>query len=413
MQQEIKVPFLQTYRSIILKNEKGEEHNITPIVAEVSIYEDLFSNVLTGEVVLADDVAASDLLFLTGNEKLTIELFKDSDSNEVEIKEFFVFTTTDLKRLKQASEVYKFQFISFEGVLNKHTRVYSAFNGTNSSSVQKLYNEYIASEKPFEVEPTIGNFKFVMPSWTPFEGINWYAGRSVSEESGGSYFLFYETMKGFNFKCVETLITKQPSFEYFYEPAGKSVVSKNIQNIREYDVINLGNTLQGVDENYTTLWTNDIIRKKIVKKRFEIEKDNKGILNDSLIGVSGEKNGFDISLKERRDIYGSKVILKNETRNIHSQTQNYTYDSIQTKLSAIRQFSNLKIRFLAFGTRKYNVGDIIELKLLQTKMITDKNKNDSENKILSGKYIVSAIRYIYKAQDFHISVEALKDSRKN
>lgn len=409
---ELTIPFLQTYRSVKLRNKDGKEYNITSAVYEISIFEDLFSNTLSGELLMTDSVGASDLMNLTGNEKLTIELFTDPSNDEVEIKEFYVYSVTSRLRNNPTSEVYKLQFVSFESILNEHTRVYSAIEGTNSEAVKHLFSQYIASEKPFEVESTSGSFKFVMPSWTPFEAINWYAGRSVSAESGGSYFLFYETMKGFNFKSVEKLITASPVYEYRYEPAGTTFAAKDPSNIREYEVVNMGDTIKGVKENYTTLWTNDLIRKKIVKKRFEIEEDNKGKLNDGeLIGVA-DQNGFGVSLKSRRDVFGSEVIIKPETRNVHSATQTYTYDSIQTKLSAMRQFSNLKIRFLAFGHRKMKVGDVIDMKFLQTKMITTENKDDSEDKLLSGRYLVTAIRYIFKAQDFHMSVEAVKDSRK-
>lgn len=409
---ELTIPFLGTYRSVKLKNKDGKEYNITSVVYEISIFEDLFSNSLSGELVFADNMGASDLMNLTGNEKLTIEIFAEPGSDEVEIKEFYVYSTTNRIRNNPTSEVYKLQFVSFESVLNEHTRVYSAIEGTNSSAVQQLFSQYIASEKPFEVESTSGSFKFVMPSWTPFEGINWYAGRSVSSESNGSYFLFYETMKGYNFKSVEKLITSNPVYEYRYEPAGTTFAAKDPSNIREYEIVNMGDTIKGVTENYTTLWTNDLVRKKYVKKRFEVEEDNKGKLNDALIGVA-DQNGFGVSLKSRRDVFGSEVIIKPETRNVHSATQTYNYDSIQTKLSAMRQFSNLKIRFLAFGNRKMKVGDVIDMKFLQTKLITSENKDDAEDKLLSGKYLVTAIRYIFKAQDFHMSVEAVKDTRKS
>lgn len=409
---ELTIPFLGTYRSVKLKNKDGKEFNITSFVSEISIFEDLFSNSLSGELLMVDNVGASDLMNLTGNEKLTIEIFAEPGSDEVEIKEFYVYSVSSRLKNNPTSEVYKLHFISFESVLNEHTRVYSAIEGTNSEAVKQLFSQYIGSEKPFEVESTSGSFKFVMPSWTPFECINWYAGRSVSSESGGSYFLFYETMKGYNFKSVEKLITLSPVYEYRYEPAGTTFLAKDPSNIREYEIVNMGDTIKGVAENYTTLWTNDLIRKKFVKKRFEIEEDNKGKLNDTLIGVA-DQNGFGVSLKSRRDVFGSKVIIKPETRNVHSATQTYYYDSIQTKLSAMRQFSNLKIRFLAFGHRKMKVGDVIDMKFLQTKMITTENKDDSEDKLLSGKYLVTAIRYIFKAQDFHMSVEAVKDSRKS
>ena len=47
-------PFLQTFRSVKLKNAEGKEYNITASVSELSIYEDIFSNTLSGEILFVD-----------------------------------------------------------------------------------------------------------------------------------------------------------------------------------------------------------------------------------------------------------------------------------------------------------------------------------------------------------------------
>ena len=205
------LPFINTYRSIRLTNGKGMVYNITSMVAELSIFEDIFSNTLSGELVIADGNGASDIMNVTGNDKLTVELFHGED---IQIHEFYVYATTNRIRNNNTSEVYKLQFCSLESILNENTRLYSAFTGTNAESVRSIFRNYIGSSKPLGVEETHGQFKFVMPSWTPFEAINFYAGRSVSEESKGSFFLFYETMRGFNFRCLDTLLQEEPDLTY-------------------------------------------------------------------------------------------------------------------------------------------------------------------------------------------------------
>jgi hypothetical protein len=407
---ETNLPFLQTFRNVKIKNSKGKEFNITSYIQELSIYEELFSNTLSGELVFVDSDGAADTIEITGNERLTVEIYRDDKEADVDIYEFYVYSANNRLRLNPTSEIFSMHFISVESTLNEHTRVYSAINGTNDNAIKELL-KYIGTTKKLETEETSGSFKYVMPSWTPFEGINWYCGRSVSSTSKGSYFLFYETLKGFNFKSVESLITQPSSFSFHHSPAGTTVIAKDVSNIKEFEVINMGDSLKGVSENYTTLWSDDLLRKKITKNRFEFSKDNKGKLNDALLAVA-EDNGFGIDLKERRDVFGSNVMLRQETRNTHTQTKGYSYDSIQPKLSAMRQFSNLKIRFLAYGNRKMKAGDVIDLNFLHAKTITKENKETAEDKLLSGKYLITAIRYIFKVQDFHIAVEAVKDTRK-
>lgn len=386
------LPFINTYRSIRLTNSKGTVYNITSMVAELSIFEDIFSNTLTGELVIADGNGASDIMNVTGNDKLTVEMFHGED---IQIHEFYVYATTNRIRNNNTSEVYKLQFCSLESILNENTRLYSAFTGTNAESVRSIFRNYISSSKPLGVEETHGQFKFVMPSWTPFEAINFYAGRSVSEESKGSFFLFYETMKGFNFRCMDTLLQEEPDYTYHYSPVSGNHAEKDITNIREYEVVSMGDTVKGVKEDYTTLWTHDLVRKKIVKRRYEPE------------GLE-QANGFGIDMKARRDVFGSETVFKPETRNVHTQTKDYTYDAIQNKVSSIRRFGNQKIRFLAFGNRDLLVGKTLDMKFLQTRVITETNKEDAEDKTLSGKYLITAVRHIFKAQDYHVSVEVVK-----
>lgn len=403
--------YLQGYRSVLIRNTEGKEFNITALIRELNLYEDIFANVVSGDAVLADDVAMIDQMNLKGNEKITVELHKDKEERTVEIFEYFIYSSGMRKRPNATSEVYVINFMSVEAVLNEHTRCYSAIEGSPTDAVSSLFDS-LGSKKDISVEKTFGHYKFVMPSWTPFEGINWYAGRSVSDESKGSYFLFYETLNGFRYDCVETLIKKEPKYEYHYEPAGTQFLIKDAANIREFEVVEMGDSVKGVSQQYTTLWSHDLIRKRLIKKKFEYGKDQKGKLNGQLLGTS-ENNAFGLDLTERRERFGSNPVVKLETRNTHSQTNDYTYDAIQPKLSAMRQFANLKVRFLAFGTRKYNVGDVVEMKFLRATNINKENKNEMEDKLLSGKYLVTAVRYMFRPQEFHIAVEAVKDSRKD
>jgi len=407
------IQFSLSYRSIVITNAAGLEFNVTPNVGELNIYEDLFSNTLSGNIVVADDLALVDRMDLRGNEKIKVEMHKEHEDSTVEIFDFFVYSTNSRQRINNTSEAYVINFVSFEAILNNNTRCYQAIEGTNDAGVKELF-DMIGTEKSIDIESTSGHHKFVMPSWTPFEGINWYAGRSISADSGGSYFLFYETLKGFKFKSVEALIKSNPVYEYRHEPAGTDFLVKDATNIREFKVVEMGDSISGTSEYYTTLWTHDLIRKKVVKQDFSYDKDNKGKLNEHLLGTTS-KTGFNIDLAERREVFGSKVVTKLETRNVHMQTSDYVYDAIQPKMSAMRQFSNLKIRFLAFGNRKMNVGDVVEMKFLRSMMITKENKNedDAEDKLLSGKYIISAIRFMFKPHSFHMVVEAIKDTRKS
>lgn len=406
------VPMLQTFRSVVVTNAEQVKYDVTASVSELNIFEDLYSNFLTGNIFYVDDHGGLNDIKFTGNEKLTIELYKSAEGQTVSTHEFAVYQVSDNIRVNDGTSAYMIHFISPEAITSKNTRCYSAITGACSEAVNQLF-KMLDSTKALEVEQTAGNYKFVMPSLPPVECINWYAGRSLSTESGGSYFLFFETLNdGFRFKCVDTLVEVEPKFNYRYEPAGNTFLVKDVTNIREYEVYKVADTLNGYDELYTTLWNSDSVRKKIVKHRFDYDTDAKSSLNrgGSLVS-SNSKNGFDQNLGDRRQAFGNQVIVRSESRSTHTQTDAYTYESIQPKLSAMRQYDGLRLRCLVFGNRDLQIGQTLNLTFMKTKMYDEESKANSTDETLSGNYLITAIRYVYKINSFEMSIEVVKDTR--
>ena len=58
------------------------------------------------------------------------------------------------------------------------------------------------------MEPTKGVYSACIPNWTPFKAINFLTTRALSANptSKGANFVFYETLKGFRFVSIETLM---------------------------------------------------------------------------------------------------------------------------------------------------------------------------------------------------------------
>ncbi len=407
-------PNKQLYRSIVIRNAKGKQYQVLPNTAELNIFEDLFSNTLSGNLVIADDLGLFEIIGFQGREKLTVELYTTPEATEVSIHDFFIFSVTDRMRATATSERFVVNFVSYELILNENTRCYKAYKGINSKAVKEIYEE-LGSDKKLELEETVGEFKFVMPSWTPFDCINWNAGRSKSSSSKGSYYLFYETLKGgFFYKSVEDLITKEPKKEYYYRPAGQTPLQIDSNNIMQYEVIESGDSVNPSDEHYSVLLNHDIIRKKVTKQRFSFETDNNGKLNEGELIGTLEKDAFDIDLGERRELFGMKPALRCNTKLVHSDTKSYYFDTAQPKINAMRQFQGLKVRMLIAGNRDLRVGDLIKTDMYRTKHVDTKNKDDEEkvkDKLLSGKWLITAIRYMYKPTDFYLAVEVVKDTR--
>lgn len=381
-----KVPFLETFRSLVITNGEGMVYNITSMVSEVSIYSDLFSNTVSGEVLMAESQGGIPNMDVKGHEKLSIEIYQN---DEVVNKEFYIYSVSDRYGINAQSEVYKLHFVSLESIINENTRLYQAYNGTHSSSVKSAFR-MLESTKPIDVQDTVGNFKTVMPGWTPFKAINWYCGRSKGTD-GSSMFLLYERMDGFKFRSVESILSDEPNITLHQSPTASNIAAKDPYNIREYEIEKNGDTLSGFNENNTTLWNNDLIRKKIVKNRFESAQP---------------KNGFDIDLKSRRDIMGSNIMIRNESEKTHTSNQDYNFRNIQSNRYWMRALTLFKMRSLLHGDWSIDAGMVVNVELLAKMLQTKSNK--VEDSSINGKHLVTAVRYIMKPQEFHMTVETVK-----
>ena len=64
------------------------------------------------------------------------------------------------------------------------------------------------TRKPFLVEPTRYKSEIVIPNWNPFKAISFLASKAVSASkmTQGANFVFYQTLQGFRFVSIETLM---------------------------------------------------------------------------------------------------------------------------------------------------------------------------------------------------------------
>ena len=77
-----------------------------------------------------------------------------------------------------------------------------------SETSKKKPARHKPTTKNLLVEPTKGIYSVSIPNWNPFKAINFLASRAISSNpySNGANFVFYETLKGYRFVSIETLM---------------------------------------------------------------------------------------------------------------------------------------------------------------------------------------------------------------
>ena len=205
--------------------------------SDLNIYEDVFANCLTGNIQIVDGVGLMESVPIIGEETINIHVrtkgivrerdtgantipgpFQGSESEGIINIKMRVTKLTNPVQLNEGILTYTLHLVSEEFIINLKSKVMkSSLNpGTLepqriSTIVKSLYTQFFKRgriAKKIFIEPTKNPTSLVIPNYPPFKAFNFLASRAVSagQHAVGSSFLFYETVKGFFFISLETLM---------------------------------------------------------------------------------------------------------------------------------------------------------------------------------------------------------------
>ena len=208
---------------------------------EINFYEDIDTPIVTGDITIADAVGILEGIPILGEEQLEVRFAtagavpnsiqasgaaSNDTPNEKIITNMFRIHRADppVDGSKNFRSV-KLHFVSDLVMKNVQTEVQKSYKGTADNPItisdiarQIYYDSFCgnsnqnadskSTHKEFQVEPTQGLYSAHIPNWTPFKAIQFLASKaqSSSNDANGAHFVFYETLKGYRFVSIETLM---------------------------------------------------------------------------------------------------------------------------------------------------------------------------------------------------------------
>ena len=184
--------------------------------AEVVLYEDLFGGLLSGSILVFDTMDYINRVPLDGWQQVVIDFQTNSNANFQRWKKTFrISKVSALERVANASSTrsYLIELASefFNGHLN--TRIFQAYNSmTESAIVGSVCTNQLAvpSNQQF-IEATKYSRNFAVPGWKPLDVITECCQTAVR---GSGYeaanYVFYESLKGVHFTSLDSLAAQTP-----------------------------------------------------------------------------------------------------------------------------------------------------------------------------------------------------------
>jgi len=200
----------------------GTVTDVRLILNEINIYEDMFSPVITGNIILHDSNDLINKLPITGFEYLSIEFEKPSSSQKYS-KVFRIYKLTDRQRINAQNEMFVLHFCSEELIINESCRVSKTYQDkTIDSIVRDIALNYLKVDPKkiptSQIKPTVGTHSIVIPNWHPFFAISWLSRIAMHFLYSSPSYVFFEDRDGFHFTPLELLSQQEPIRDVLISP---------------------------------------------------------------------------------------------------------------------------------------------------------------------------------------------------
>lgn len=397
-------------QNITISNFNGSSLEITDMIMETNIFEDMFDNTLSASFVIVDAAGMLSNFPIVGQE--LIQLVFKTPFTRLKVVKFLAYKVENISSLSAHTMTYVLHCMSSEMAVNMLKPFSRYYEGQSSQIVQNCYNNYINSEKPLNIEESKFSVQLVVPYWTPFYLFNWLAARSISKQGNQASYVFYETMKdGFHFKSIETMLGQATAVKWIYRnspvnPTDEFRIEKQRAQILDYEIIEAFNMIDHCINGMigTTVYIKDLLRKNVQISTYNYIDNFNDTTHLSNFPSIPEKNatGLRYSKKyvEPKIVFGHSMMFGRGDPDSYSAW-------VSRRKSFVEQMRSQILKLTMAGDTDITIGNVVEIEIPDNMPAT---VGTSRNEILSGRYLITSIRHVISANQHLMSVEAIKDS---
>ena len=437
---------------VFLHNHLGEITDIKNVMIELNIFESIYSNALTGSIVIADAQNLIGKLQINGTERISFKLSTPGSIDERSIVDasvetghpFHIYKITDKRQLNSNTMVYTLHFASREFMRNLRTKVSQAFDGRFDMSALKILTDedLLDSKKQISFEPCGNSDKIVIPNLRPFDAINMMANRALPQMSNGVGYYFYETTKGIYFRSWDNMVSVRGSYdrpiaqEFNYMPQNIAAdpqeyddkINHDYKSVESYRFVNnfhdvAANTALGTYAH--NVITYNIFDKSVNKIDYNYEYEFAQTKHTEVANEKSNRERYAIAAssyvdeddKKISDYKESRVSLQPTTQFLHNEEKGAGYGidvsqdgrKLAERESQLNQVTNGTVLTMVVKGQSYlEAGDLIKFNMLT---VDEKNPTMYDPQY-SGKYVITKIRHQVTSKQYKMALECAKDSVK-
>ena len=369
-----------------------EEFNIGGGTQSITYFESIKSPAISLSLNIIDVDQLISRQGITGGEYLSLRIKVQGYDKEFEIKpkkHLMMLNSVKDVTTSSSKQVATLEFLSVEAIINETSRVNQRFTGNVTDTVKKLLKDKkgIQTKKNLDSDQATNSYSFVGNLKRPFDTIQWLCSKSQSSNDD-SGFLFFETLDGYVFKSIKSLLDGK-AVEYKKpetpdgEQSGFTIVENNLNQTSDIGM----SCRMGMYANKTIYINIDNATLKTVDFRIESLKLKKPPKLPNGLETFPTRLMLRVLDKCALQKGSKKKEIQKENELAIYQSKSYARNNL-----IFSQSMSISIPF----NPELRAGQMLDLKFPLRKgddQETTKYGNESDDDV-SGKYLISELKHI-------------------
>ena len=417
----------------------GNVIRLDGLYQSLDIYENMFSNSITGSIIFIDNNNLVMNAPITGQEYLTFKITTPGlDELAIDYSQrSMAIYKIDARKAERGNEVVQLHFCSPELLRNERTRISKSYEGTISQIVTNILSDekYINSSKEIFVEPTKGIKRYVCANKNPYAFIRDLTTEAISKETGSPNYVFFENTDGLHFRTLDSLYAEDIRGVFIASDKGDiNIAEGGITNVKEdmrrvldYDIVSNNDTRQNIKQGMLASKT---LSYNIFEKSYEVRKRDYFDDFDEFSRVSNNDENdnpiynrapVDEYLNDMGNFKDARIFLHSISKTGDFDAQHYfdtdarltpndIHKTISHRFAKNTELDNgVKINMEVNGNTTVKVGSLIDFQL---PVIGAKHGGHAYDIYHSGKFLMTKAKHTFESNGkrYKIFFSAVKDS---
>lgn len=374
----------------------GSQTDITYLIVELNLFEDIFATAVSGNVILNDSLDLVSKIPIIGFEYLTLVFAKPGGSSVDKIsKTFRVYKLDHLEHdhASQSNQTYRLLFCSEELILSTASVLGKSYKGMMvKDSIKDILVNKLKTKKRFIFDNKLtGKFDYRIPNWRPLNAASWLAAKTVPPS------LFYENLQGYNLKTIKNLLDKSTNpvvRSFFFAPQNvvmpNDSIANDMSNVIRYEFMEVFDILDGINSG---MFSGSILALDPLRRSRKITEFKNPIFSnqskDRLSKTLQDETGGYRRTRISTTYHDTDPNIKDHQPGINP---NLVENHVLQRASSLEQLAYFRVKVVVPGDATMSVGNLVNFGM-PSMGPKNPNASSSTNPYWSGRYLVTALRH--------------------